>query len=179
MRLFLLEKLFLLKFWMRQLPTNSISICNTFASFEKCMVCSAKAGLVPGDLSTLTLLAVTSNYHKHPGDHNFPQRTLFTLTLEYFRVLRYASCFACICILPSAEQFSYCIMIPCKHCTLNCAWELDILTSAWWLCVCSRFHLNKKPGGPLSYSDYDYLSGFVYYSLSKPGMFVLVLFESL
>ena len=63
--------------------------------------------------------------------------------------------------------------------TLNCAWELDTVTSAWWLCVCSRFHLNKKPGGLLSYSDYDYLSVFVYYSLSKPGMIVLVLFESL
>lgn len=48
--IFLLEKLFLLKFWMRQLlPTDFISACNTFATFEKSMACSSKAGLVPGD----------------------------------------------------------------------------------------------------------------------------------
>ena len=43
------------------------------------MACSSKARLVPGDLGALILLAVTSNNHKHLGDHNFPQRTLFTL----------------------------------------------------------------------------------------------------
>ena len=101
------------------------------------------------------------------------------LHLCTFRVLKYVSSFACICILPSAEQSRIVSWSHASNSTLNWAWELDILTSAWWLCVCSRFHLNKKPGGPLSYSDYDYLSVFVYYSLSKPGMFVLVLFESL
>lgn len=39
--------------------------------------------LLKQDLSletgALILLAVTSNYHKHLGDHDFPQRTLFTL----------------------------------------------------------------------------------------------------
>lgn len=109
-----LLKLFLLKFWMRQLlPTDFISTCNTFATFEKCMACSSKAGLVPGDLGTLILLAVTSNYHKHLGDHNFPQR--ICLHLCTFRVLKYASCFACKCILPSAERSSDCIMIPRKQ----------------------------------------------------------------
>ena len=137
--------------------------------------------LLKQDLSletgALILLAVTSNYHKHLGDHDFPQRTY--LHLCTFTVLKYVSSFACICILPSAEQSRIVSWSHASNSTLNWAWELDILTSAWWLCVCSRFHLNKKPGGPLSYSDYDYLSVFVYYSLSKPGMFVLVLFESL
>lgn len=176
MRLFLL-KLFLLKFWMRQLPTNSISHIILLLHLKS--VCSA---LLKQDLSLETWVL----WHCLQL-HQITTSTLATTTsprelylhLHTFRVLKYASCLACICILPSAEQFSYYIMIPCKHCTLNCAWELDILTSAWWLCVCSRFHLNKKPGGPLSYSDYDYVSVFVYYSLSKPGMFVLVLFESL
>ena len=32
-----------------------------------------------------------------------------------FRVLKYACCFACIFILPSAERSSYCVMIPQKQ----------------------------------------------------------------
>lgn len=87
-----------LQFWTRQLlPSNFISTCDIFVTFEKCMVYSANTEIVPEDFSNIILLAVVSNYHKHLDDHSLPQENL-----GIFRVLKYACRSACVFILTSA-----------------------------------------------------------------------------